>query len=121
TSDNTHSAQDAGSLTCTPAPAQLAVTKSPKNGTFSQNGQASFTIVVSNPGSGLAATNVKLDDQLPHAGGLVWQSATASPTGSCSITGGYVLHCDLGDIAAGPTSSVTVQVSSTATTPLAAC
>src|SRR5207249_4161168 len=113
TADGGLSAQDAGSLSCTPPAAQLAISKTPDNGTFSQNGQASFTIVVSNPGTGLAATNVQLNDALPGNGGLVWTTSSASQ-GSCSIVSNQ-LSCSLGSIAAG--NSATVTVSSAASTP----
>src|SRR5439155_1622066 len=45
--DNAASAQDSGSLTCTPPPAQLKVVKSPKGGTFNMGDQVTFSIVVS--------------------------------------------------------------------------
>ncbi len=117
TADGGLTAQDNGALNCTPAGAQLTVNKTPDNGTFAQNGQATFNITVSNPGTGLAATNVQLNDALPGNGGLVWATASTSQ-GSCSITSNN-LSCSLGNIAAG--ASVSVAVSSTTTTPLAAC
>src|SRR5207244_2067932 len=87
--------------------------------TFTMGGQASYSIVVSNPaGAGSsAATNVSLSDALPTNGGLTWITSTTSQ-GSCSITSN-TLNCSLGSIAAG--ASVTVTVSSPATTPTAAC
>jgi uncharacterized repeat protein (TIGR01451 family) len=117
TADGPLTAQDAGSLSCTPAPAQLKVVKTPDNGTFTQGSQVSYNIIVSNPGTGLAANNVQLGDALPGNGGLVWQTATTTQ-GSCSITSN-ALSCSLGSIAAG--ASATVTVSSTTTTPNAAC
>ena len=54
---------------------------------------ASFTITVSNIGTG-TARDVELNDPLP--GGLPWQVSHAG----CSITSG-ILHCDLGDLAPG--------------------
>src|SRR4029077_1745211 len=115
-------AQDSGSLTCTPPPAQLAVVKTPKNGTFAQGSQVSFTMVVSNPAPAGAqsATNVQLTDTLPTNGGLTWATATANQ-GSCTLLGtnNTNLNCSLGTIA--PQGSVMVTVTSTNSTPLAAC
>ena len=114
-----NNATDSGDVSCTPPPAQLKVVKTPKNGTFAQGGQTSFTIVVSNPAAANAqsATNVQLTDALPGNGGLVWTTSTTTQ-GSCSITGN-VLNCSLGTIQ--PQGSVTITVSSAATTPAAAC
>jgi len=115
-------AQDDGFLTCTPqAPPQLKVVKTPKAGTFTQGGQTSYTIVVSNPApaGSSSATNVTLTDQLPGNGGLVWSNVSINPAqGSCTIVSN-LLSCNLGTIAAG--GSVTVTVTSAATTPAAAC
>jgi uncharacterized repeat protein (TIGR01451 family) len=118
TADGGLVADDSGSLTCSPQP-QLRVVKSPKNGTFTQGGQTSFTIVVSNPaGAGSQpATNVLLNDQLPGNGGLIWTTATTSQ-GSCSIANN-ILNCALGTIQ--PQGSVSITVSSGPTTPPAAC
>jgi uncharacterized repeat protein (TIGR01451 family) len=118
TADGGLTATDAGSLSCTPPPAQLKVVKTPKGGTFNMGDAVTYTIVVSNPAvaGSKAATNVSLSDTLPTNGGLTWTSSTASQ-GTCSITGA-VLNCSLGSIA--PQSSVTITVSSPAT-PTAAC
>jgi hypothetical protein len=99
-------------------PAQLQVVKTPKGGSFPMNGQASFQIVVSNPASAgaAAATNVSLSDVLPTNGGLTWASVT--PSSNCSIANN-VLNCSWPSLAAA--SSVTVTVSSPATTPASAC
>jgi uncharacterized repeat protein (TIGR01451 family) len=115
------SAQDSGSLTCDPSvPApQLSIVKTPDFGTFQPGAQVAFTIVVRNPapaGSG-SANNVTLTDELPGNGGLVWSNVSTSQ-GTCTILGNF-LRCALGTIA--PQSSVTVQVSSAASTPAAAC
>jgi uncharacterized repeat protein (TIGR01451 family) len=55
----------------------INIVKTPKNGTFTQGGQATFTMVVTATG-GIADTNVVLTDQLPGNGGLVWTSVTTS-------------------------------------------
>ncbi len=123
TADHNLTADDSGFLTCTPPPPppQLRVVKTPKNGTFTQGGQTSFTIVVSNPApaGSSSATNVTLTDQLPGNGGLVWTNVSINPAqGGCTLTSNF-LNCNLGTIAAG--ASVTVTVTSAATTPAAAC
>ena len=121
TADGYLMASDSGSMTCVkPAPAQLSVVKTPDGGSFAQGGQASFTIKVSNPAAAGAssATNVTLTDALPTAGGMSWTAATATQ-GTCTITGGSALSCSLGTIA--PQATVTVVVTSPATTPAAAC
>ncbi len=114
------SATDSATLSC--APPQLAVEKTPDNGTFSQGGRATFTMVVKNVAAAGAspATAVKLDDTLPTRGGLTWENATAS-AGSCQLSGANKgsLACDLGAIAAG--QAVTVTVTSTLKTPRNAC
>ena len=121
TADGGLKAQDSGSLSCTPPAAQLAVVKTPKNGTFAQGSQVSFTIVVSNPApaGAQAASNVQLTDALPGAGGLVWQNATTTQGSCVNPIVGNALNCSLGNIAPG--GSVTVTITSPATTPTAAC
>jgi len=98
----------------------ITIVKSPKNGTFVENGQATFTIVVTATGAN-ADTNVVLTDQLPSIGGLVWQTATASNGAICSITATNFLTCNLGTIQPGAANAVTVTVNSTLNTPAAAC
>ncbi len=102
-------------LTCPP---QLKVEKLPKNGTFTSGTQVSFTIKVTNPGTGIAA-NVGLFDTLPDNGGLVWSSASTTQGSCVNPIAANALSCNLGSIAAG--SSVTVTVLSTAQTPASAC
>lgn len=115
TADGGLRAEDWGSLSCSTACPKLTVVKTPDNGTFIWGAQLRYSIVVSNPGNA-PAYNVRLADTLPTNGGLTWTSVT--PSTSCSITGN-VLNCMLGTISAG--GSVTVTVSSPATTPLEAC
>jgi uncharacterized repeat protein (TIGR01451 family) len=118
---NALSKSDDGHQSCTQPPPQLKVVKTPKAGTFTQGGQTSYTIVVSNPAptGSSSATNVTLTDQLPGNGGLVWSNVSINPAqGSCTIVSN-LLSCNLGTIAAG--GSVTVTVTSAATTPAAAC
>jgi uncharacterized repeat protein (TIGR01451 family) len=102
-------------------PPQLAVVKTPDAATFTQGSQVSFTIVVSNPApaGSQAATSVTLNDALPGAGGLVWATATTTQGTCTNPIVGNALSCQLGTIAAG--GSVTVTVTSSSTTPDAAC
>ncbi len=120
TADGGLTATDTGLLNCYPP--QLTVVKNPKppNNKFYLKSQASFSFVVSNPAApgGSPATNVTLTDQLPTIGGLTWTSYTTTQ-GTCSISGTYVLTCNLGTILAQ--GSVTVEVLSPASTPEAAC
>jgi uncharacterized repeat protein (TIGR01451 family) len=111
---------DAGALRITALPVpSLKVVKTPKTNTFTSGAQLTYTVVVSNNGeAGSIAHNVQLNDALPGNGGLVW--ATANPSqGTCNAIVSNNLHCDLGNIAAG--GSVMVTITSTATTPAAAC
>lgn len=95
----------------------LKVEKTPKSGTFTSGGQATYTIVVTNTGA--LASHIKLTDALPGNGGLVWEHAVPT-AGSCvDPIVGNALDCDFGTVAAG--ASVTVTVTSTLTTPAAAC
>ena len=98
------------------APPLLKVEKTPKGGTFLSGSQISFQIKVSNDG-GTPATNVHLTDQLPSDGFLQWISVT--PAGYCTINGSNLLDCNLGTLQ--PASSITLTITSTLTTPLAAC
>jgi uncharacterized repeat protein (TIGR01451 family) len=101
----------------TPMP-ELSVVKTPDSGSFHSGAQAAFTIVVRNAGAG-TATNVTLTDQLSGYGGLVW-SSVSTDQGTCTTPiVGNLLSCALGTIE--PQGSVTVNVSSTAGTPDAAC
>jgi uncharacterized repeat protein (TIGR01451 family) len=99
-----------------PAP-HLTISKEPKNGTFTQGSQVSFTIVVGNDG-GSPAANVHLTDQLPGNGGLLWTGYTTT-RGVCFLSVSNLLNCDLGTI--GPGESATITVTSANPTPAAAC
>jgi uncharacterized repeat protein (TIGR01451 family) len=80
----------------------IRVQKTAAAGQIRVGDTASFTITVSNIGTGIAR-NVALNDPLP--GGLAW---TIDPAVSgCSITSG-ILTCDLGDM--DPTESVSITV-----------
>jgi uncharacterized repeat protein (TIGR01451 family) len=99
-----------------PAP-HLTISKNPKDGTFVQGSQVSFTILVGNDG-GAPATNAKLTDQLPSNGGLQWTGYTTTQ-GVCFLSVGNFLNCDFGTIP--PAGSVTVTVTSSNPTPATAC
>src|SRR6185436_727403 len=59
-----------------------------------------------------------LTDQLPTNGGLSWTNYTAT-AGSCTISAGSLLSCNLGNILPGDT--VTITVMSGPATPPGAC
>jgi uncharacterized repeat protein (TIGR01451 family) len=79
----------------------VTVRKTADTGTISAGDTASFTIEVSNSGSGVARS-VTLADTLPA--GITWSETSAE----CSISGG-VLTCNFGDLAPGASRSVTVS------------
>jgi uncharacterized repeat protein (TIGR01451 family) len=82
---------------------QLTIEKTPDGGTVVAPGTASFTIVLTNNGPGVA-TGVVIDDDLPA--GYTW---TENPdAGECDITAGH-LHCDVGNLNDGQSVSVTVE------------
>jgi uncharacterized repeat protein (TIGR01451 family) len=73
------------------------------SGTVNLGTAIKFKITVTNNGTE-DATNVKIDDTLPGTG---W---TEDPdVAQCTISGGNVLHCDVGTLADGASFSVTVQ------------
>lgn len=92
-----------GAVIVRPRP-DVTVDKTAGNATISAGDTASFTITVTNIGTG-AANSVTLDDALPGSG-LAW---TENPDlAACTITGN-ALHCDIGTLAAGGSFSVTVE------------
>lgn len=83
----------------------ITVVKTPDGGDVNAGGTATFTIVVSNLGPGIARS-VTLTDNLPA--GVDWTEDSAS----CLITGPVgteVLTCDFGDMASGATATVHVS------------
>ena len=109
TADGTQPAEDSGSVNCVPA--QIAMAKTPKSGTFTMGSAASFSIVVRNPAASGAspATTVVVTDTLPTSGGLEWATAT-STVGACTLSGAgnSALRCAVGSLAAGQESRITV-------------
>ena len=83
----------------------VTVVKTPDGGDVNAGSLATFTIVVSNLGPGIAR-NVTLTDNLP--GGIDWSEDSAS----CSITGPVgteILSCNFGDMASGASAAVNVS------------
>jgi uncharacterized repeat protein (TIGR01451 family) len=83
----------------------VTVVKTPDGGDVNAGSLATFTIVVSNIGPGIAR-NVTLTDNLP--GGIDWSEDSTS----CSITGPVgteVLSCNFGDMASGGNATVNVS------------
>src|SRR5262249_4359478 len=94
----------------------LSIAKTPDNGTITAGDTATFTIVVTNNGPGIAK-NAAISDPLPPGGGVTWTTATPN----CSISGpvgSQVLNCNLGvDFLQGATFTAVV----TAVTSANAC
>ena len=83
----------------------VTVVKTPDGGDVNAGSLATFTIVVSNLGPGIAR-NVTLTDNLPT--GIDWSEDSTS----CNITGlvnAEVLSCNFGDMASGATATVHVS------------
>jgi uncharacterized repeat protein (TIGR01451 family) len=83
----------------------VTVAKTPDGGDVNAGGTATFTIVVTNLGPGVAK-NVTLTDNLPT--NVDWSEDSAS----CSITGNVgseVLSCNFGNLASGATATVHVS------------
>jgi uncharacterized repeat protein (TIGR01451 family) len=94
---------ESSASTCVQALVDLSVTKagSPAEQTLG-DGNITWTIVVKNNGPS-ADTNVQITDPMPA--GNTFVSAT-STKGSC--TGGTILHCNIGNMAAGETVTITL-------------
>jgi len=109
TTTNDGSDQSSAS-TCVQAVVDLAITKSGSPATQELgSGNITWTMVVTNNGPS-TATGVKVSDPMP-AGNTYVSSTTTQ--GTC--TGGAVLNCDIGTMAAGATVTITLV-----TTPSAA-
>jgi len=85
------------------------VDKTADNSPITAGDEACFTMVVSNAGPG-TAHDVELDDTLPGTGWAIDSQDGAA----CNISGGNILHCDIGDLA--PLGTYTVKVCRTTTT-----
>jgi uncharacterized repeat protein (TIGR01451 family) len=114
TSTNTDPPADATASVTVQCPA-LALTKTADAATATLGGPIGFTVHVSNAGPGTATSEV-INDPLPSGPGISWSISPAySGPGTCVIQAGttQVLHCVLGDLAAG--AAVSVHVSSNTT------
>ena len=96
------------------------VVKTPNDGQFNAGDPASFSIVVTNAGPGIA-TNVSLSDPLP--GGLTWTLGTVSGADAANVTcgvtgaiGAQTLTCSDASMAAGETFTVTVTTTTSSAT-----
>jgi len=94
---------DSDSATITVNCPDVHVDKTADNSPVNAGEDACFTMVVSNAGPG-DAFDVTLDDTLPGSG---W-NISAQDGSACNITGGNLLHCDIGNLTSGATYSVTV-------------
>jgi uncharacterized repeat protein (TIGR01451 family) len=83
-------------------PPNLVISKTAANTPINAGDVASFTITVTNTGTG-PANNVTMSDQLPA--GIVWTDNSAA----CTISAGGLLSCSFGNLAAGASVSVTVS------------
>ena len=87
---------------------QLTLAKSSGSANVSAGDPVSFTMTVTNSGTG-TANGVTLADTLPGGSGINW-SITTQPAGNpCAIAGSpQVLSCNFGNLTTGASASVTV-------------
>lgn len=97
------------SFVAVPLLPDLSVAKAAAEDTIDPGQTASFAIEVSNAGPG-TATDVVLHDDLPEP--LSW--TVDADTGECDISDGSSLVCELGDLPADESVSVTVSAEATA-------
>jgi uncharacterized repeat protein (TIGR01451 family) len=97
----------------------IQVSKTPDGGvTVNAGDDATFTITVTNNGSG-PATNVDIDDVFPGTGWTLVSAKKAGvdlpapPPEGCAITGGNTLHCDVASLAPGESIVVIVKRATT--------
>src|SRR6185295_2842215 len=85
----------------------LSIVKSPDGLTIIEGATATFTIVVTNQGPGVAK-NAAITDALPAGGGVTWQTSSVG----CTVTGAVgtqTLSCGFGtDFAEGATFTAVV-------------
>ncbi|MGH2635138.1 MAG: COG1361 S-layer family protein [Actinomycetota bacterium] len=91
-------------VTCTPG---VSITKSASAVTVASGGSFSYTVQVSNTGSG-PAQNVVVTDTVPA--GLTIGNVTGP---NCSVNG-QTVTCNVGTLAAGATATITISVTATA-------
>jgi fimbrial isopeptide formation D2 family protein/uncharacterized repeat protein (TIGR01451 family) len=102
----TNDGQGTASASLTVNCPDLNIQKTPDAGLISAGDDAEFGITVTNDGPGIAR-DVVIDDTLPA--GLTW----TDDSDDCTVTGGNVLHCEVGDL--GVDDSFTVNVSAPTT------
>ena len=87
---NALSVSDTGHLRCqTPV---LQIAKTPDSGTITAGDTATFTIVITNLGPGIATGVTLVDDPLPAGGGVTWTTSTTGCTVSGAV-GSQKLNC----------------------------
>ncbi len=91
---------------------ELKVQKSGSSSAGGQGSTVSFNMSVTNSGVG-PATGVILTDTLPSGPGLNWTVSGGSARETCQIQGG-VLTCNVGTLAIGATSTVSVSAPASA-------
>jgi uncharacterized repeat protein (TIGR01451 family) len=96
-----------GGATAAPGPTDLSITKTDSPDPVVQNNNLTYTIRVTNNGAN-DATSVVVTDNLPAASDVDFVSAT-STAGTCQRTGNTVT-CELGQVNAGTTATVTIVV-----------
>ncbi|GAA4846714.1 DUF11 domain-containing protein [Luteimicrobium xylanilyticum] len=95
-------------VTATPAPANVAIDKSVRPGTVTAGSTVTYTIRITQDGPG-AAEDVHVSDTFPE--GVVPRAVTG--TDGCDVDGQDV-SCDLGTLAAGASTTLTVTADATA-------
>jgi uncharacterized repeat protein (TIGR01451 family) len=99
-----------GGAAAAPGPTDLSITKADNPDPIVRGNNLTYTITVTNNGTGgtADATNVVVTDNLPSASDVDFGSATSS-VGSCTKAGNTVT-CQLGQVNAGASATVTIVV-----------
>jgi hypothetical protein len=102
------------SVTAQPSPTDIQVTGSANNASPPVGTLFSYTFQVKDDGP-LPAAGVTFDEQPPSAISL---GGATTDNGSCTAdTGTGIVHCDIGNLAVGAQSDITIAGSSTTTGP----
>lgn len=100
------------SVTAQPGPTDIQVTGSSNNGSPPVGSSFSYTFQVKDNGP-LAAAGVTFDDQLPAA---ITVGTSTTDNGSCTTsTATNSVHCDIGALAVGSQSDITISATPTTT------
>src|SRR5690242_16691482 len=104
------SAVYSGGAGAAPGPTDLSITKTDSPDPVVQGNNVTYTIRVTNNGTGATAdaTNVTVTDNLPSNSDIDYVSATPS-AGTCTKAGNAVT-CQLGQVDAGTSATVTIVV-----------